>query len=233
MSNKATGSMETDERRWGGAPQGFSSECADNKPCQEPSLGTRYMHEGRHSYANGYIFLEQIFKTLIPSEGPVHFSSHLLTLHSPHVLPPTPSYQVLTAQLPKSILSPISSSPGSLLHPTLSCCLLSPGPQQPILRLVSQLPPCSLTFTLLHSWPETPSEASHCIQDKISPKPEMPLIIPLSISFEPHSFSVLQPHWPSVCFLNTAKLFPTTQSLDRLIFVEYSFPRHSKTPPFL
>lgn len=128
-----------------------------------------------------------------------------------HALPPTPGstpHQVLTAQPLKSILSPISSSPGSLLHPTLSYCLLSPGPQQRILRLASQLPPCSLTFTL-YSTAGLKLLQKHPTASRIrfSLKPEMPLIIPpspLSLTF----LSVLQPHWPSVCFLNTPSSFP-------------------------
>lgn len=114
------------------------------------------------------------------------------------------------AQPLKSIFSPISSSPGPLLHPTLSYCLLSPGPQQPTLRLVSQLPTCSLTFTL-YSTAGLKLLQRHPTASRIRPslKPECPHVIippsPLSLTF----LSVLQPHWPSVCFLNTPSSFPS------------------------
>lgn len=167
MSNQATGSMETDKRRWGGAPlEDLTVSVRTISHARNPlwAPGTCMRADTRMQWLH---LPEQILK---------HYSHQRALFISAAIfnsaLSPRPSTHT---QLP----SPDGSA--AKIHP-LTHLLLSRFPAATYSQLLSSLPWTTATnleagiptttllpdiYSLLHSWPETPSEASHCIQDKI------------------------------------------------------------------
>ena len=166
-------------------------------------------------------------RTIIWSSNPTKEPS--LTPHFPHCLLPTSSHQVLVAQPLRSILSSISSFPFPLLRSSPSHCLLSPRPKQGLSASIPAIILLPDIHPLFHSWPKSFRSIPLCSEQNLHVSAWntlWELILPslLSLTFSMFSLTV---------FLRHAKIFPTTQSLDRLSFCWIFFARHRETPPFL
>lgn len=122
-----TGKTGSAARRWGVAlVKEFSNESMNRTPCRKPLLGDPVCALGQAHLLRATPSCRDFFSNKSHYTAPFHgvssgFPSHPL---------PTSSYQVLSAQPLRSILSSSSSSPFPRLHPSPSHCLLSPGLEQ-------------------------------------------------------------------------------------------------------